>query len=266
MPIEIALRDFTSETSDMEFLTNTPQPVSLGIDDALRLSYFGTAKTDFLRVIARDAAGTVVFTDFISLTSVATRSLLSVGVGTRNLAAATFVSGGTFTPASYASYEVDLYDGTGVGAAATSQKFIINIDADDCGTAYRFHFMNSLGGLDSITFYSEEEQSIDVQSELARSPETIPFTRQESGDARFNIEASQTYSLVTQDLTNEQLTWLSEMIYSPFVCLEVLTPSAYEYVPVIIDTDRSFPMRSTEQIEQQYILTFRLSKDINTML
>ena len=110
---------------------------------------------------------------------------------------------------------------------------IITYTIDNCEryNPLRVFFRNMYGGIDGYTFTRKNRQRVDVQRK------TFAYNNSVYGDDVFDKQWSvtyrDTYTLNSDWLSDDEFTWLQEMIYSP-ECWIVVSGAL---VPVVVKTD-----------------------------
>jgi len=157
-----------------------------------------------------------------------------------------------------------------------SKKYKYTIDREDEKNAYgfvRFHWLNSVGGVDSYTAKRDVVEGLTINRDVIErksgdrtwyqddenqgesiAPSTYISDTMRGGDIYkggrevTNVNAERTQSVYTEPLNKSVAKWLEEMILSPNVWIEMdtdatemgnarnpyLRPSDKEYIPVII--------------------------------
>lgn len=157
-----------------------------------------------------------------------------------------------------------------------SKKYKYTIDREDEKNAYgfvRFHWLNSVGGIDSYTakrdvvegltisrdvierksgdrtwYQGNEDNGSTIQPSLYHSDTMRGGDIYKGGREVFNVNAERVQSVYTEPLNKSVAKWLEEMMLSPNVWIEMdteatqmgnarnpyLRPSDKEYIPVII--------------------------------
>lgn len=126
---------------------------------------------------------------------------------------------------SIASWVIDIVQSDGTTALTETKTFTAQ---DECTIydSYRIHFLNSLGGFDSFTFNrrSTSNNKIDrktfepVYGSIVAGEWSYSQTEQRKKD--FYIEEEETIKLNSDWITQEQSTWLYELVTSPEIYVE----------------------------------------------
>ena len=149
----------------------------------------------------------------------------------------------------------------------------VNLDCQPRSTSYNLHFLNSLGGYDTMLFSLVNRQSRTGQKksyanlEYVLNTSTYAMDRKNANGILYGgttqFWGEQTINMkLTSDWVNEtDYTWLKELIYSPEVYLEVVSNTFY---PVSI-TDSNWQEKKKYQDKQFNLeLNIELASKVNS--
>ena len=165
-------------------------------------------------------------------------------------------------------YDVEMKEDTG------SMDYVrVNLDCQPRSTSYNLHFLNSLGGYDTMLFSLVNRQSRTGQKksyanlEYVLNTSTYAMDRKSAngilygGSTQFWGEQSIAMKLTSDWVNQTDYTWLKELIYSPEVYLEVPSNTFY---PVQI-TDSAWQEKKNFQDKQFNLeLNIELASKVNS--
>jgi hypothetical protein len=162
---------------------------------------------------------------------------------------------------------------TSYTVAIGAQAYTVRVICEAQYTPYMVHFLNQYGGFDSKIFSKVSRRNLDVtRKDYGRQPYTVDSDGQvsyKSSNGVYN-EFRSTYAshykekltLNTDLLTDQEYTWLSDLILSPLIYLEVgglfypivITDNNYESKKVINDdpTNLTINIEFGNQLNAQY--------------
>lgn len=223
---------FIKTGNTVNFLTNAPDTQYIAENEKAYL-HFG-CQTDNLarrvRVRTYDLNGNLAQTILIINGNYAfdagriTRT--PAGWNLNDIAAGSIASGTQpFIHTSIGSWKIDITQSDGTTVLTETKTFTAQ---DECTIydSYRIHFLNSLGGFDSFTFNrrSTSNNKIDrktfepVYGSIVAGEWSYSQTEQRKKD--FYIEEEETIKINSDWITQEQSTWLYELVTSPEIYVE----------------------------------------------
>lgn len=122
-------------------------------------------------------------------------------------------------------------------------------------TPYRFAWLNRLGGIDTYTFNLVSTETIGIErtsftkylSRWNAMNQTYSSDPQNRGTKVFDVQAIETFTVVSTWQTEEEHRWLAELFTSPAVYVIEQEPTAYSYRPIVI-TSNSVQIRNKRGI------------------
>ena len=145
------------------------------------------------------------------------------------------------TPVAYYTVSAIL----GSNEYSNTQTYVID---NNCykNVAYRFHFLNKLGGFDSFTFYRGSNKSSRIKRSNykkiagdATSDATYGYNKSSRGHTTYNVDIEDNIKVESDWINEETMDWLEELITSPEVYLDdpthglvgiVVNNSKYEFM------------------------------------
>lgn len=165
-------------------------------------------------------------------------------------------------------YDVEMKEDTG------SMDFVrVHLDCFPRSESYNLHFLNALGGYDTMLFPLVNRQSRTGEkkayssSEYVYNSSTSTMDRKNSygilngGSVNFWVEQTMSMKLISNWVNQTDYTWLKELIYSPEVYLEVVSNT---FIPVRI-TDSNWNEKKNFQDKTFNLeLNIELSSKVNS--
>jgi hypothetical protein len=140
-----------------------------------------------------------------------------------------------------------------VGSIATTPIF----DMLGCEDDVRLHFVNYLGGIDSIAFKFEAERQ--TSSTTYQRPVSIPFNRALPGITRLNIRSTDVFTF-TAIVDESQTNWADEIYDSPLAWIEHPGMSD-QYIPLLITDQKRVKYKLEDRFSYEIILECQLSHE-----
>jgi len=242
-------------------VTNRPQQNFItGGDAYCFMSYFPTSTSGIAMQVKAYAGSTLQGTYNGSITPSAALNLQIINVApvAINAASAGLITAGT------TRYTVQLHSST---------IYTFNITCEAKYTSYAIHFLNQYGGFESRNFTKLSRKTIAItRADFGK----LPYTIDASGIVNYynsnNVynETRSTYAsqykekmtLNTDILTDEEYTWLADLVLSPLVYIQLsgyfvpctITSTNYEYKKRINDklTNLQLDIEFGEQFNAQF--------------
>jgi hypothetical protein len=242
--------DYTDYDIDIsiatKLLTNAPRTLKIREGEAASLSFISLGnKVGKAAVKTYDVQGNLIDNEpvYNNITGFATDTKsLDFMCGPYNL-------GTGLITANVAKYTVTMYN----GSWPASETFTFVIDRE-CSRhqLFRLHFLNRWGRFDSFTFKGSSKQTINFKrSDYQKfTGNTIDngglLSWQNKSYARgtvvFDTEETEQYALSTDWLTEEESTWLQELVGSPAVYWQIDPADSTKTIAVNI-TDASYEVK-----------------------
>lgn len=189
---------------------------------------------DYLEVKTFDSAGVLIQTvqSVNPVTTVPTAArLLSVTTGPQslnNIGPALQLGSQPIIDSTVATYTIQIFEST---PTAISELLTFTIDEGCRYEIFRLHFLNIYGGFDSFNFTSRSlKTSISSKKSYTRSKtditaDGVQFKHEDNGTVDYFIKKRNKIRLQSDYLTNEENTWLEQLINSPHILLQFLDKS-----------------------------------------
>ena len=222
------------------------------------LYFLQSASTAYNCVIKTfDSTGSLIQSVIFGTTFNSTQKMQYVGVGTHNFANLTGAElrfsasvGLPVISAATTYYTAQIFNS---GSQAISEAMTFYLDSSECAweTPYRLCWLNKQGGYDFFTFYwNSKKQTTYVKSDMMRkswewSGTSAVYNSYQRGKIQNNTIATDKITINSGWITEEQSTWLEQLVASPDVFLVdntnnltaivVKTPS-YDFKTLEMDT------------------------------
>ena len=243
----------TIDTYLNNFVTNRPSTVRCGADDKIFLNIFGGSPSyDTLEIKRYDANGTVLST---VTQSVSGDVLVNV------------------SPSIVGATGSTTYYTTRLKRSGSYIGDTLTFNMSECYkyTQKNIHFMNALGGFDSIPFrlVSQKKRSMERKHfeqnnfELDASGNVIYYNSNRvffEGKTLYGAQYKDVHILNSDPLTPDEFTWLAELVLSPMIFIEELIGGVTYYIPVVI-TANNYEFKD-RQVEKQNILTIEVEYSV----
>jgi hypothetical protein len=221
------------------FLTNAPSTQNIELDQNAWL-YMMTATSGSIRSLELkkyNSAGTLldskyILNTFYDLTGSEAHRFLRVAVGTKNIN--DHSPGWIDSDVSY--YTAQVLSSTSATASTLRQYNV----TDNCRfTTVRLHWLNPRGGFDSFGFPLKSYESAKIIKQLytqvyGTTTGTWSYQSHDRGDTVFDSRCKSSFRIQSDWLTEEESTWLEELLLSPEVYHEY---DSETFVAVQIRTD-----------------------------
>lgn len=265
-PFESWIMNATNGTSG-QFLTTYKTPKV----DILDLGWHWTltdtpADIEYVEVKTYDSAGVIIQTvrsqnaTANGSTNSKLRTVATSPQSLNNILPALTLGAQPVITSSVATYTVQILD-----AAFAVSSEILNFEIGECTRydTYRLHFENELGGFDAYNFKLRSLQT--TQNEKKKynrggdnvTASGIVYDNKDGGTVAYYVKSRDKIKLESDYLTNNENTWLKQLIESPQVYLEFTSGGVKDFKPVFVTnsnwTDRNI---SIDKL-------FRLTLDID---
>jgi hypothetical protein len=154
------------------------------------------------------------------------------------------------------SYNIEVTDGS--STIATSPVIKVSCCPDDF---IRLHFVNSLGGVDAVSFLKPKVIHEDTASEYQNAL-GYPLQKTDTGIERFNVKGNDTYE-AKYKCNEGDMNWLRELADSPKIFLEWIgtESQADDYIPVVKIAGKFEKVKNIDEFQYEFIIQFKLSND-----
>lgn len=124
----------------------------------------------------------------------------------------------------------------------------------------RLLFFNSLGAFDSLNFNILESELSTTSKEI-KSPIIYPLSKPQHELKRFNVEANETYHVISDDYYEPEMDWIRELTSSPMLWMEWSGTQGQSdsYLPVVLLDTPNKVKKSLENHTYRIELKFKLS-------
>ncbi len=240
--------------SNCQFLTNAPD--NLKIQSNERNYLYGITDTSgdiyYMNITTFNSAGSQI--DSYQLpnpyqnVSTDVKKFFRVGVGAYNLNA---ISSGDYTYSEFgnfpvigsnvAKYNIQMSKQDGTVTSETRTYFVEDVCTKT--EAQRLFFLNKLGGYDAITFKNKTKINADIVRSNFKKPQgtwinsnSFAYGQSDRAVTQYDTNIKDTFTIVSDWLTEEQSEWIEQLFTSPDVYLDRngveipinITASSYE--------------------------------------
>lgn len=156
------------------------------------------------------------------------------------------------------SYYIEVTDGG--TTMATSPVIKVCCCQDDY---VRLHFVNSLGGVDAVSFLKphviHEDTAGEYQNALG-----YPLQKTDTGIERFNVKGNDTYE-ARYKCNEGDMNWLRELADSPKILMQWAGTEgqADNYIPVVKISGKFDKLKNVEEFKYEFIIQWKLSNNYN---
>lgn len=254
---------FRSGATSAKFLTSHPDSLKVRSTE-YRWAYMITSGTNhigYMRVRTYDSAGNLLQTCQISNDHATVSSgdemflRFPSGINMNQIPASKFLAGAQpVITASVSSFDICAFFWDGFTGARSSELRTYVIE-DKCTPhdTYTFHFLNELGGYDTFTTIRKSEHDTKGEKKTFKrivggitSTNGWSYINADRGRINYNTTIRDTITVHSDWITEDEATWLEQLIYSPDVYLD---DSTHNLISINILTD-----------------TFRRERQVNTKL
>lgn len=220
------------------FLTKSSRSLSICREENVYLSFISPPNSPIglrtMLVSLFDSSGGLLSQGVASIQG-GTSFQSSVNVGVSSLDSVGFYFDGTpdFSDIELSYYTIsvgttDILGGAIANYVQQSEEFTYTLIGSCCANrSLRLHWMNLLGGIDSYTFKFDKDLQISTKSESGKQAlgwnigSTSPHKASSEGLYKYNSTTKEQYLLSSDLLKNSDALWLSELLGSPKVYIDV---------------------------------------------
>lgn len=245
--------------SNTQFLTNAPDNLKIQSNERSYLYGITTTSGDiyYLNITTFDSTGAQIdsYKLYNQYQDVSTdvKKFFRVGVGTYNF---NDISSGDYAysefgnfpviGANVASYNVQTSTQDGTVTSETRTYYVESMCTKTQTT--RLYFLNKLGGYDAITFKNKTKINADITRSNFKKPQgnwinshAFEYGQADRGVTQYDTNIKDTFTIVSDWLTDAQSVWLEELFTSPDVYVD---RNGAERVPINI-TASSYETKQT---------------------
>ena len=244
--------NYDLDTDGNKFLTNSPSTQDVSIVDHGWLYYkeeIATALTDFY-VTTLDNAGATIATFAIDATLAGEFGHVPSSPASLNLIDnANLLTGlQPIITSAVASYTI----WARIAGLRKSETRTFNIREDCKNEHKRLIFLNELGGFDGFNFYLANNSTTSIEKKMMKvNPDnvvgtSIVYSLQEKEKVQYYTKTSETIQLTSDWLTEEEDSWLLELIASPEIYLQA--SDGLEYIAKVTETSHKKRKHVTEKL------------------
>ena len=262
-------------SQNTKFLTKSSRAIKLHKEENTYLSLIAPPDTpDFPdninSVLVRlfDSGGGLLSEGLTAATMLkSTQSTLNAGVA--SLSGATYYLGTVdFNDVELSYYTVSIGYGDSNATIGdyvpNTEKFTYTLIKSSClEKSLRLHWLNRLGGIDSFTFDDAKDLRETTTSDSGKQAlgwgigSTSPHKASSEGTFKYNSQSIQQYLVTTRFLSNNEALWLSELLSSPKVYIDV--DNSFQLVACTVQDTTQSITRNDGKIKYNLVLT--LSND-----
>lgn len=227
---------FIKSGSVVQFLTNSPsnQYVYTNEKSFLHFGVKATGVANKARIRTYSSGGVLLQTvliknNYSTLLLIAGRHIIRMpsGWNLNSISGAEITSGSQpIITTSVAYWIIDIVDDTAGVISLTEEKIFTSATECTIYDSYRIHFLNSLGGFDSFTFNRRSTSGTKIERKTFEpvyggiTGGIWSYSQTEQRKKDFYIEDEETIKLNSDWITQEQSTWLYELVTSPEIYVE----------------------------------------------
>jgi hypothetical protein len=254
-------RQQTISTFDGKYLTNRPKSAKVKLGDKLMIPFKGVVGESYvLRFRTYNAANALIATTSTStsLSITSSNNFLQLDIGSDALNAS---AGATPITESVAYYDVYFV----VGGTTESESFRVYLTCDNRYTPVNLHFVNAFGMFETACFNKSSRLSMDVerkgfeQRDYSFGASSVSYydANKVYRESKINYgsKTNHSYRLTMDYPTDAEYQWLSELIVSPQIYMEL----DGSYYPVSIKTNNyEYSKHQNNQLR-----AFEIEVDVN---
>jgi hypothetical protein len=272
----VPTKDYTTEDNTKKFLTDIPtrtqdNPIKVCYSDFHYLYFLQNNSTDdvkFVRINTLDSNGTLLHSLFWDTAYNATHNVQRFGCGPANLqnvgSELGFAATGSppYFTTNVDKYSVQLFDDKG---NPLTEDFWFQVECE-CGweSHYRLCFLNKLGGYDFFNFGWNSKKTSSYQKSFYERKAwnwdgvQVQYNSSNRGKVQYSTIGTDQLQLTSGWITEEQSTWLEELISSPDVY--IIDNSGVLTAVTVKDTQYDY---KTLEYDQLFNLTVTLEFAFN---
>lgn len=216
-------------SSSTKLMTNQPASVKIQLLQLAWIGYITNSPTNIasMKVKTYDSAGTIINTGTQAATGFNTNTddnrNIRVGCGPVNLLSmfgSTFLDGATY-------YTVQIFNSV-PSAISELKTFVLQCPSPKNDTV-RLHFLNKLGRYDAFNFIMNSEKDSTINRKTYQrttgllSGSTYTFPKSQRAEHVLNTTINDNLTINSDWITEEESTWLKELVTSPCVLIETST-------------------------------------------
>jgi hypothetical protein len=243
--------DYDLRGTGSKFLTNSPSTLYTGINDYGWL-YYATSLaniTDFY-VSTYDSSGSLIGNWEIDTPATSTIQYVASSPASLNLIDNTDLLAGV-QPIITSSVDYYTIYARVVGIQRSEIKtFQIR---ESCKSEYkRLIFLNELGGFDAFNFYLTNNSTTSVEKKMMKvnpdnvSGTSLVYSLSDKEKVQYYTKTTETIQLTSDWLTEEEDSWLLELISSPEIYLQ--TDDGLEYIAKVVETSHKKRKHVSEKL------------------
>lgn len=156
-------------------------------------------------------------------------------------------------------YYLEIKDNTLSIIATTT---IAELNGVCCEDKFRIRFLNYCGAIDGVNakIHLHEHES---KSESIQKSTSFPLVKTIHSLNRFNVKAGDIFTLAITDYNEEDMTWLDELIDSPFALMEWSGIQGQDdgFIPIILLDSKKQNKKLEDRYSYEIILQVKLSHE-----
>lgn len=260
IPPAFKRRQQTISVFDGKYLTNRPKSARIRLGDKLMIPFKGTIGESYiLRFRTYNAANALIAqtSTATSLTMTSSDNFLQLDIGSTALNAS---SGATPITSAVAYYDVFFID-----SSTETEAFRVYLTCDNRYTPINLHFINAFGMFETAVFSKSSRLTMDIerkgyeQRDYSFGTSSVNYydalNVYRESKINYGSKANLSYKLTMDYPTDAEYQWLSELITSPQVYMEL----DGSYYPVSIkETNYEFSKYQNNQLR-----AFEVNVDVN---
>ena len=272
--------NYVTMSDSMPFLTVAPDGLEVRPSDRAFLSFISdeTARPNVkAEVVWTNKNGTTGSGQFTSIPEVNStdRKVITIASGPKQIETFStdigFSSGDSFVASDVSYYRIRILDTDGVSTPAgdyltASRTYNISDNAALCGgdsddAVVRMHFLNELGGCDSVTLVGKLERQQNVKSKNVQKARSSTFNFEDVSRRKYEQNIEEIYKFKGADyFSNVELEWLRQLYASAFVTIDKNIDGIIYHIPVLLTDSKQIVFSSEEDnnMEFEYTLNYNL--------
>lgn len=260
-------------STNTSFLTKSSRVLTVCRDENVYLNYISPPNSVSglftMLVSLYDSAGGLL-SQGVAATQAGVSWMSGINTGVESLSTSPYFDGSVnFSDPELSYYTVSVGTTDAVGGAISNyvrqtEIFTYNVKDSCCNDkSIRLHWLNLLGGIDSYTFSNSKDLQISTSSERGKQAlgwnigSTNPHKTSSEGLYKFNSTSKEQYLISSGLLKNSDALWLSELLASPKVYIDI--DNTYTLVACTVEDTTQSITRNESKIRYNLILT--LSND-----